>query len=172
MLPSTRLCADVSAPDDLAEPVPTGDAPIVYLPPLPAAAEKKRPKRQRAHVEQFRTDDDEHAVLAGKAHDAGLSLGAYYRRALIGDAGERARRAPPTENSRLRAQHITAINRVGNLINQGIRALHDTARRAPEAGERDRLADEIAATRELLESALPELREALAVVIAGDDREG
>jgi Mobilization protein NikA len=161
-------------PRDFAEPALARDAPaIIHLPHLPPPiAEKKRPKRQRGHVEQFRTDAGEHAALAALAEAAGLSLGAYFRRELIGSAGVRARRAPPTEASRLRARHITAINRAGNLINQGIRALHDAARRAPEADSRDRLAEEITATRELLEGALPALREALAAAVAGDDHEG
>jgi hypothetical protein len=45
--------------------------------------------------------------------------------------GPLAKRALPTETSRLRAQHITAINRAGNLINQGIHALHVIELRAP-----------------------------------------
>jgi hypothetical protein len=124
------------------------------------------------HVEQFRTDADEHAALVGLAREAGLSLGAYYRHEMIGRAGPRAKRAPPTEASRSRVQHITAINRAGNLVNQGIHALHEIALSAPEASDRDRLADEIAETRELLQSALPLLREALAAVVTPDDREG
>jgi hypothetical protein len=71
----------------------------------------------------------------------------------------------------LRAQHITAINRVGNLVNQGIHALHVIELQMPEAGSLGRLSDEIAATRELLQSAIPALREALAAVVAGDDRQ-
>lgn len=160
-------------PSDLTEAAPAGEAPaVIYLPDMSPTPEKKRPRRQRAHVDHFRTTAEEHAELAARAREAGLSVDAFCRLKTLGDPGERSRRSPPTENSRLRAQHITAINRVGNLVNQGIRALHDTARQAPEAGDRDRLADEIAATRELLEATLPELREALAVVIAGDDREG
>jgi hypothetical protein len=171
-------------PPDLAQPAPSHDAspprivgfgdepPAMPLPQLSPPAAKKRPRRQRGNVEQFRTDDAEHAALVEKARAAGLSLGAYYRSVLIGDAGARAKRAPPTEASRARALNITSINRVGNLLNQGIRALNDTGRRAPEAGDRDRLADEIAATRELLQSTLPALKEALALVLSGDDREG
>jgi hypothetical protein len=162
----------MTAPPDPAEAAPVAWVPAVsHLPPLPVQGEKKRPRRQRGNVEQFRTDDAEHGALTEKAQAAGLSLGAYYRSVLLGDAGQRAKRAPPTEASRARALDVTAINRVGNLINQGIRALHDTARRAPEAADRDRLAEEIAATRALLEDALPVLREALAAVL-GDDRQG
>jgi hypothetical protein len=161
----------------ITDPTPASDTPsIIYLPHLPppesAPGEKKRPKRQRGHVEQFRTDDDEHAALLAKAQDAGLSLGAYYRRELIGTAGLRAKRAPPTETSRQRAQHITAINRAGNLINQGIHALHVIELQAPEADSRDRLTDEIAAMRELLQSAIPALKVALAAAVADDVREG
>jgi hypothetical protein len=153
------------------EPAPARDAPaVIHLPHVPLPdTEKKRPKRQRGHVEQFRTDDEEHAALMILAHEAGLSLGAYYRRELIGIAGARSKRALPTETSRLRAQHLTAINRIGNLVNQGIYALN---RIDPETAGRDRLADEVAAARELLQAAMPALREALAAVLSGDDCQG
>ena len=89
----------------------------------------------------------------------------------LGDAGPRSRRSPPTKDSLLRAQEITAINRAGNLLNQGIRALHDIRQAAQVVTNRDRLADEIEATRKLMEEAMPFLMAALAAVI-GDDREG
>jgi hypothetical protein len=142
---------------------------LPYVPPPTAAVPTKRPKRHRGHVEQFRTDGDEHAELAGLARDAGLSLGAYYRRELIGTPGPRSKRAQPTAASQQRAQHITAINRAGNLVNQGIYALN---RIDPEEGSRDRLADEVAAARELLQSAIPALTEALAAAASGDDSQG
>jgi hypothetical protein len=165
----------MSAPEIVGfDEAPAGQAPpVIHLPhlPPPAMPEKKQPKRQRRHVDHFRTDDAEHAELLARAGEAGLSVDAYCRLKTLGDAGARSKRAQPTETSRLRAAHVTAINRVGNLVNQGIRALHDTARRAPEGGDRDRLAEEIAATLVLLETTLPALREALAAVL-GDDREG
>ena len=123
------------------------------------------------HVDHFRTDDDEHAELAARARDAGLSVDAFCRMKTLGDPGPRSRRSQPTKDSQLRAQEITAINRVGNLFNQGIRALHDIRQAAPEVTGRDRLADEMEAARALLQAAMPMLAEALAAVI-GDDREG
>ena len=160
--------------DHNQEPAPARDAPaVIHLPHVPSPpAAKKRPKRQRDHVDHFRTSDDEHAELVARAREAGLSVDAFCRLKTLGDPGPRSRRGAPTEASRLRAQHITAINRVGNLVNQGIRALNDTALSAPEAGSRDRLADEIAAVRELLQSTVPALQEALAGAVSGDDREG
>jgi hypothetical protein len=163
----------VTEPLDPAEPALARDAPaVIHLPYVPAPAARKRPKRQRGHVDHFRTSDEEHAELLARAREAGLSVDAYCRLKTLGDAGPRSRRGAPSEASRQRAQHITAINRAGNLVNQGIRALNDTARQAPEAGNRDRLADEIEKTRALLQSAIPALREALAGAVAGDDREG
>jgi hypothetical protein len=156
------------------EPSPANEAPdVIYLPHAPPPEiEKKRPKRQRRHVDHFRTDDAEHAELAARAREAGLSVDAYCRLKTLGDPGARSKRALPTTASRQRAQHITAINRAGNLVNQGIHALHVIELEMPEAGSRDRLADEIAALRELLQSAIPALRDALAAVISDDVREG
>ena len=39
--------------------------------PIPTAAEKKQPNRQRRHVDRFRTDDAEHAELAARAAKPG-----------------------------------------------------------------------------------------------------
>jgi hypothetical protein len=138
----------------------TEAAAILEIPP----AAPKKPKRRRSYGEHFRTDDEEHAELMALARDAGLSLGAYYRRQLLGVPGLRSKRAAPTEESRLRLQHVIAINRAGALVNQGIRALNETALKAPQANSRDRLADEIIAARELLRTAIPALLDALAAV--------
>jgi hypothetical protein len=160
----------------ITDPAPARSAPsVIHLPYLPPPddlpGKKKRPKRQRGHVDHFRTDDTEHAELAARAREAGLSVDAYCRLKTLGDPGLRSKRAQPTAASRQRAEQITAINRVGNLINQGIHALNETAMRAPEAGSRDRLADEIAAMRELLQSAIPALNAALAAAVWDDVRE-
>src|SRR3954454_14178795 len=128
--------------------------------PPPDAAVKKQPNRQRSHVERFRTDDDEHAALHMLAHSSGLSLGAFIRASTIGKPGARSKRAAPTEASRLRFEHVTAINRAGNLVNQGIRALNEIRRAAPDARERDRLAYELEQLRKLLETSIPFLNEA------------
>jgi hypothetical protein len=146
----------------------TEAAAILELPP---AAEKQPPRRKRSHVDHFRTDDDEHAELAARARDAGLSVDAYCRMKTLGDPGPRSRRSPPTEDSRSRAQEITAINRAGNLVNQGIHGINEIALSAPAAVERDRLAYELEAVRKLLQSAVPALIEALNAA-AGDVRQG
>lgn len=150
---------------------PASTPPVIHLPHMPPSAEKKRPKRQRGRMAFIRLDDAELADLEIRARAAGLSLGAYCRKAALGDAGPRAKRALPTAASQQRAQHITAINRVGNLVNQGIHALNEIKRTAPEAVERDRLAYELEAVRKLLEKAIPALNEALSGVL-GDDRQG
>jgi hypothetical protein len=145
------------------------DVPAVIQLPDQSPPAKKRPKRQRRHVDHFRTDDAEHAELAARAREVELSVDAYCRLMTLGDAGARSRRTQPTVDSRLRAQQITAINRAGNLVNQGIRALHEIRQAAAETTGRDRLADEMEAARALLEGAIPPLMEALATVL-GDDR--
>jgi hypothetical protein len=168
-------CARMTdALDPHPEPAPASDAPdVIYLPHVPPPEiGKKRPKRQRRHVDHFRTDDVEHAELAARAREAGLSVDAYCRWKTLGDPGARSKRAQPTEASRLKAAHVTAINRAGNLVNQGIHALHVIELEAPEAETRDRLADELEAVRKLLESAIPALVEALHVAAFGDVRKG
>ena len=144
-------------------------AALIELPTGPA---KEPAKRRRRNVDHFRTDDEEHAELAARARDAGLSVDAFCRLKTLGDPGPRSRRSPPTEDRVLRAQHITAINRAGNLVNQGIHALHDIRQAAPAAVERDRLAYELEAVRKLLQSAIPVLSEAVTAAAAGDVREG
>jgi hypothetical protein len=146
---------------------------VIHLPDLSRPAPKK-PNRQRRHIEHFRTDDAEHIELASRAQAAGLSVNAYSRMQTLGAAGPRARRSPPTERSRLNAQHMASLNRVGNNVNQGVRALNQIALTASEGVSRDRLADEIAQTRGLLEEALAALLETLAANRAalGYDREG
>jgi hypothetical protein len=157
-----------ATPRDLAEPAPAAQAPaVIHLPYAPPpATEKKKPRRHRDHVEQFRTDADEHAALMALARAEGLSLGAYYRRQLIGDPGPRSKRAPPTAQSRLTADHTAAVKRVGVNVNQGIQALHVVALKAPQATSRDRLADEIMATRELLRAMQRALDKALDASVA------
>jgi hypothetical protein len=125
--------------------------------PLPIAAEKKQPNRQRHHVERFRTDDDEHVALAASARDSGLSFGAFIRASTIGSPGPRSKRATPTEAGKLTREHVVALNRVGGNINQGIRALNEIALKAPEASSRDALAVQIAGLRLLFEKGMAEL---------------
>jgi hypothetical protein len=55
-----------------------------------------------------------------------------------------------------------AVNRVGVNVNQGIQALNKIALKAPQASSRDRLADELMATREILRSMQQAVDETLA----------
>jgi len=143
------------------------DGTLAYASP----PKKEPPKRKRRHVDHFRTSDEEHAALIELAQGSGLSVDAFCRLKILGEPGARSKRAAPTPASRLRFEHVTAINRAGNLVNQGIKALHELRQAAPEAAERDRLAYELEQMRKLLETAIPALNEALAAVI-GDDRKG
>jgi hypothetical protein len=130
---------------------------------LPAAAiAAKKPNRRRHHFAHFRTDDSEHAELAARARQAGLSVDAFCRLKTLGKAGARSRRSGPTEESRLKAQHLAALNKVGNNFNQGTRALNEIAIAAHEGMSSDRLADEISAVRQLLQSVVPALNDTLA----------
>ena len=126
--PSARICeAHVSAPEHIDEAAPASQAPaIIHLPHLPPPADlarKRKPKRQRQHVEQFRTDDAEHAQLVAKSRAAGLSIGAYVRACALGDAGPRARRRA-TVDRELLAINNAALNRVGSNLNQIAKALN------------------------------------------------
>jgi hypothetical protein len=126
--PSTRICErHVSVPEHIDEAAPASQAPAVinlpHLPPPADLAQKRKPKRQRQHVEQFRTDDAEHVQLVVKARAAGLSVGAYVRACALGDAGPRARRRA-TVDRELLAINNAALNRVGNNLNQIAKALN------------------------------------------------
>jgi hypothetical protein len=126
--------------------------PAAAVPELAPAPEKEPPRRKRRHVDHFRTDDEEHAALAERAREAGLSVDAYCRWKTLGDPGPRSKRAPPTPQEQLTGAHHIAVKRIGVNVNQGIAALNAIALAAPEASNRDRLADEIMATREILRS--------------------
>ena len=153
-----------------------GDAAMIELPT--DAPPKKPPKRQRRHVDHFRTDDEEHAELAARAQAAGLSVDAFCRLQTLGAAGPRSKRATPTADLRQRAQMLAALNHIGGNLNQGIRAVHDIRQTAPAAVDRDRLAYELEALRKLFETEVDALIPALEAVrdaFSGgfaDDRQG
>jgi len=141
----------------------TRTAAILELPP--AEPEKKRPKRHRHRLKFARFSDAEAAEFDQRATKSGLTDSAFIRVSTIGAQGlPRSRRRKPDEQGLLKLQHATAINRAGGLVNQGIRALHEIKLAAPAASGRDRLADELEATRKVLEPAIPALIEALAKV--------
>jgi hypothetical protein len=129
--------------------------------------EKKKPKRKRPCIRLARYSDDEAALFDELAKEARLSDSAFIRISTIGEQGRpRSRRRALDERGRLNLQFLTALNRVGSLVNQGVRALNEIALTAPEAADRDRLADEIAQVKGLLASAIPALHETLAAIRA------
>jgi len=156
------------------------DDPALELPPPaprkdePEISYSKRPKRQRQHVDHFRTDDDEHAELAARARDAGLSVDAFCRLMCLGDPGPRSRRTKPTVDTKLLARNMAELNRIGGNLNQGIRALNEIALSAPAATERDRLAYELETLRKLFGTAIDEIARTLAAnrEALGYDRQG
>jgi hypothetical protein len=145
-------------------------AAVLPLEIPPAEPERKQPRRKRSHVDHFRTDDDEHAELAARAREARLSVDAFCRLKTLDDPGPRSKRAGPTPESRLTADHVMAIKRVGVNVNQGIQALNTIALKAPTATSRDRLADEVMDVREVLRGMQAALDEALAAGMAALSR--
>ena len=123
------------APEHIAEAasgvlLPPGmPAPLPGIEIIPSvaidapSAAKKKPRRRRQHVEQFRTDDAEHAALEARAREAGLSVGAFVRACALGDPGPRAKRRP-TVDGELVARANAEMNRVGNNINQIAHAMN------------------------------------------------
>ena len=166
--------------DPHLEPPPAREAPAVIHLPAPPDDFRREPgrsgsaKRQRQHVEQFRTDEDEHAELRRRAWaDGRLSVSAYCRKRTLGDPGPRHARGPAPPDVRLLAQHLSAFNRIGNNLNQATRALNELRLIAREI-EADRLARIVNDAIERNRTALDELRAAIAANIGafGDDREG
>ena len=152
---------------------------VIRLPPPPPDRRREpsrsgSAKRQRQHVEQFRTDDAEHAELQRRAWaDGRLSVGAYCRKRTLGDPGPRHARGPAPPDVRLLARHLSEFNRVGNNLNQTTRALNELVLIAREMGA-DRLARIAGDAIERNRMAVDELRAAIAANLRafGDDREG
>jgi Mobilization protein NikA len=129
----------VVAPRHAAEPLTwQGAAPRC----IPDAA-ARQPKRQRRHVERFRTDDAERAALHARVRESGLSVGAYLRKCSLGQAGPRSRRRRPEIDVALLARNNAALNRIGNNLNQVARALN---RDDPERQSVDELRAALLAT--------------------------
>ena len=142
----------VVAPRRAAEPLPWQGAAPRCIPDAAArriAPEhleppaRKQPKRQRRHVERFRTDDAERAALHARVRESGLSAGAYLRKCSLGQAGPRSRRRRPEIDVALLARNNAELNRIGNNLNQVARALH---RDDPERQSVDELRAALLAT--------------------------
>jgi len=74
-------------------------------------------RRQRGVPVSIRLLPEERDALTLKAKETGLSLASYLRACALGDPGPRARRSQPV-NAALLAEGISALNRVGNNVNQ------------------------------------------------------
>ena len=150
-------------PEQHPEPPPAAEAPAIVITP-PPPPEPYQPgsssgsdKRQRQHVEQFRTDDAEHAELRQRAWDMRMSVSSFCRQRTLGDPGPRHRYHPhPPADVKAVLQSVSALNRVGNNLNQMARAQNELLLIAREMGN-DRLASIITATMEQTRALLPEL---------------
>jgi hypothetical protein len=137
--PSTRIIGErrMSAPAQPAmidrDELPGSDSAAVIR--LPAAAETMRPKKRRSGSQKRQRGKgavlvsllpEERALAEQKAGDAGLSLSAYGRASMLGDAGPRARRRLSVDRAAL-AQAVAEFNRAGSNLNQIARALNEIA---------------------------------------------
>lgn len=84
----------------------------VKMPPA-----RMRVRDARGRFIAVRCSDQEHANIAEKAAQAGLSVGAFLRSLALGDAGPRAVRRPPVERKEL-ARLLGHLGKVGSNINQ------------------------------------------------------
>jgi hypothetical protein len=167
-------------PEQHFEPPPAAEAPaIIILPPLDPAPEPYQPrsgseKRKRQHVKRCRFDDDELAEFERRARAHKLSDGAFIRASTLDTPGPRSKRNQPTPDTRLLAQNLTALNRLGNNLNQTTRALNELVLIAREMGA-DRLTRIAGDAIERNRTTLDELRNAVAAnvrALGWDDRKG
>src|SRR5882672_393482 len=119
------------APEHLTEATAAAmPAALIDLPPagdLAAPPKRKRrsgsQKRQRASGVLVPLLPTERAAVEEKATTAGLSLAAFGRASMLGDAGPRARKRS-TVNGELLARANADLNRVGNNLNQIAHAMN------------------------------------------------
>lgn len=96
---------------------------------------KKSETRQRNKQVKLRCTADEFNAIAAKADEAGFSIAAYARAALLGDAGPRARRRRPADHTAL-LQILGQTGRIGGNINQIAKQLNAADKsRIPELPE-------------------------------------
>jgi hypothetical protein len=109
---------------------------IIYLPDQRQATKpvtSGSDRRQRTHIERFRTDDTEHEVLAEKVHASGMSFGAYMRHLALGTEASRPRRASP--EAKALTAGIVAFNRAHSNLNEIVQAANALAGRQAERTE-------------------------------------
>lgn len=86
--------------------------------------EKRTPaKRQRHVVVAARCTAQEASAISDLAAKSGLTIGAFARAAMLGDAGPRAKRRPTLHQELLR-QVLGHMARLGNNVNQIARQLN------------------------------------------------
>lgn len=107
-------------------------------------------RRMRKSVKVALTEAERRAIEE-KTASAGLSLSVYGRACLLGDAGPRARRAPPV-HSLLLAEATAALNRVGNNVNQIAHHLNEGGR--IESGKISGVLDQVSTCLQALLAAL------------------
>lgn len=86
-------------------------------PPNPPRTTKPPPNRQRHADLHIRLLEEEKTNALTLADRAGLTLGAFARAAMLGDAGPRAKRRPPADKKAL-AQILGQCAKIGGNINQ------------------------------------------------------
>jgi hypothetical protein len=153
---------DTPAAPPQAGPTP----PVIHLPDLRQASKKVTSgsaKRQRHHVERFRTDDAEHEALHGQLRESGLSLGAYVMQlAALRGMGRRPRlRRRATLDVKAVTAALVAFNRGNNNLNQLAHGANRLLLIAEERGSRD-----LAAEAKELRRAADALRDQFAPSIA------
>jgi len=94
-------------------------------PPTPPNTPKPPPNRQRHADIHIRLLEEEKAKALTLADRAGLTLGAFARAAMLGDAGPRAKRRLPADHQTLRAI-LGQLGRIGGNINQIAKHLNTT----------------------------------------------
>jgi hypothetical protein len=166
----------------ITQPARANETPAVIELPRPAdippatTARHGSDKRRRSHLEQFRTDDDEHDELERRARDAGLSVSAYSRQCTIGPDTTPPRRRPrriATVETEALMTALVAFNRANNNQNQLARTGNTLLLFAEEYGS-ERLAelarDLVRGVEELRADMAPALAAILAAI--GHDPEG
>jgi hypothetical protein len=125
----------------------------------PEATPRAAPWRGRRRVADpkgkfiaVRCTDGEHASLTAAAAQAGLSVGAYLRRAALGDAGPRARRQPNIVHREL-ARALGLLGHHGSNLNQLARIANTTGMLPAELAL-DELAAQVRAIRDAVMQAL------------------
>lgn len=96
--------------------------------------------RQRNKVTPIRWTADEFNIVASKANEAGLTLGAFLRTLGLGDAGPRARRSLPV-NDQLLIKAIGLLGKYGSNLNQIAYKLNANQKDALEADFKGALKD-------------------------------